>query len=262
MTQKKFNWKGWLVFAVAVLVPAWIVYDSNNKVFPEMWEVMTGLLLVTVGASALTHDLADEPDSRLRQFGLVFIILLGFVLYWNVVNHVSYGRELLASEKGIAERDTERKKADDFAEREKQRRLELARAEESVLKAQRNVLVQLPTSERRLPLRSPVSAATPAPAPSPASLVSPVTAPNTGPALEPAQVRDKWNPVLLRWLIIETGIAIVGLLVLFAVRHWDGDGNGVPDWLQRVAAQMERLEFAKTYPKEFAKYGPVLYPNA
>jgi len=261
MQNKGFHWRGWLIFAVAVCVPAWIVYDSNNKVFPEMWEVMTALLVVTVGASALTHDMADEPDTTLRQFGLVFMVVLGFVLYVNVVNHVSYGRELLASQKSVSERDTERQKQNDDAEREKNRQVELAKAQESLLKAERNLVVQLPVNQRRAVQHRPIT-----PTVTPAGSATPPNQTPTqqaaGPSLTPAQVRDKWNPRLLRMLVLETGLAIVGLLVLFAVRHWDGDGNGVPDWLERIAKQMTKLEFAQTYPKPFSKYGPILYPNA
>lgn len=250
----KFNWQSWIIFAVAVLIPAGIVGSSNYGIFPEMRGTMIALLIVTVGAAALTHNMADEPDQTLRQFGLVAVVLLGFVLYANVVSHVSYQRELLASQVSVGELHAEEDRASALADQAVKRQLELSRAEAERLKAQRSLLLQLPTNQRRLPA-VPSQSAQPTPG---VAIVKPVQ----GPKATPAEVRDGWNPRLLWLLVIETGIAILGLLMLFAVRYWDGDGNQVPDWLQRVAQQMTKTEFATAYPKPFARYGQVLYPNA
>lgn len=258
MSVKGINLKGWIIFVIAVLIPAGVVGFSNKEIFPGMWEIMTALLVITVGAAALTHDMADEPDTTLRQFGLVAVVALGAVLYLNCISHVTYRREIEASGQGVQELHAEQDRQNKLAEDAARRQVELANAEKARLDAQRRVLVQLPTSQRRnVPLTSALPSTNPA-QPEPAPQILEASAPKE----TPAQIRDKWNPRLLWLLVIETGMAILGLLVLFAVRHWDGDENGVPDWLQRVAAQMSRLEFAQSYPKDFAKYGPKLYPNA
>ena len=259
--KKEINWDIWVAFLIAVAIPAGIIASSNFDIFPGMRGKMFALLAITVGASLYTAFKADEPDKSLRQAGIIIHCALGFVLYLNVVSHMTFNRELISSEQSRQEQHVEEDR--DLARAKELTALEIARqkAESERLAQVSRVLVQTPNKQKgtlaqRLFSSTPNPSQPAATAPTPPPVSTPATV-----ALTPQEVRDWWNPVLMWLLMIEAGLSILGISAITWVRNWDSNGDGVPEWLNRIARQFTREEFAGVYPKYFAKYGPTLYPK-
>lgn len=253
---ERFNGSKWGLWICIILLPAIGVARSNKTAFPEALGIASLLLAISVGVSLYTTIKSDEPDKALRQWGLLVEGGLAVAIFFNLVCHFQLARETSAAQHNVAEKhveeDREEKRKDADTRREIARREMRAKEIAALAEQQRvqtDLLRQLPTRKRNL-------------AP---SGIPPVTADEpeaaTGPNLEfqektvekkqivtPEMIRESWNSTLMWLAAIEAFIAIVGGVILTIMRHWDGNGNGVPDWIERVAAKLSDADVRRVYP--------------
>ena len=78
------------------------------------------------------------------------------------------------------------------------------------------------------------------------------------PAMTPEQVREWWQPVLLGLLIAGVAVSLLGGGAVYWARHWDSDGDGVPQWIQEIAKRNSELDFARGWPAEYARFRSAL----
>lgn len=252
----------WLLWILVVLLPACAIAYSTWHVFRDAFPIIALLLVISVGVSAWTVVQADEPDSRLRQAGLAAKFALAVIGFLNLGAHVQIAREMSAAKESTQERHAEEDREQERRDREAKREAFRAEARAKELGAQKEAMTaearlnnSLPVRQRKRTVAADM-AASPTPDPlAPTSSPAPATAQKmTTAAATPEQVRDSWAWWVFFLTILESFVAVVGGAGLLVMRHWDADGNGVPDWIERLPES----EIRRRFPREHAR----LYPQS
>jgi hypothetical protein len=254
--NRKLDLKGIGFFLAIVFLPAIAVFVSAWHLFPEMrW--MTGLLLgITVGVALLIHWMTSEPVSWLRQLGILIGLVLCVTHAADLIAHVAYGRDISAATASKTERNADADKALAMERERAAIQKDLAAVETARIDAARRALVQTPMKDRGglanrllVPATAPIVTASATPTPSPGA---------SGQQMTPEQVREYWQPVLLGLLVAGVGVSLIGGSAVYWARHWDGNGDNVPDWIEAVAKRHNESDFARGWPDEYKRYGSAL----
>lgn len=256
--MNKSSGRTWSLWFLIVFLPAIAIAISTYYVFPEAFKIIGIMLVISVGVSAWIVHNSDEPVAQIRRFGLIVKFALATVLFLNLAVHVQVARELSAANHSRAERheeeDRNEQRKDQDAKRDALKSQEKAKelaATGAVLEQTRKLNYGLKPGQRRA---APV--AEPAPSPS----VDPLGAPSPTPAaankqaavVTPDDVREYWSPWMFLLAVLETLIAVVGGARLLLMLHWDGNGNNVPDWMEKLSPE----ELWARSPEHYSKlYG-------
>lgn len=262
--MREKNYSTWALWALIVLLPAVAIAVSTYHVFPDSFKIVGILIAISVGVSAWIVQNSDEPVRAIKRFGLLVKFALAVVMFANLAVHVQVSRELSGALSARAERHEEEDRADQRAQKAAQREKELmeARANETRATAeafdkQRRLLVQLPTAQRRYvpPVASKIPPVEPSAESAPAL---PGDKPKTMKA-DPDDIRQAWAPWMFWFAFAEALIAVVGGARLLVLRHWDADGNGIPDWIEQLPAE-ERARRFPQYEREGQRQTPGFAP--
>lgn len=246
----------WVLWALVVLLPALAIAYSTWHVFRDAFPIISLLLVISVGVSAWTVVQSDEPDTRLRQAGLAAKFALAVIGFLNLGAHVQIAREMSGAKEGIVERhteeDREQARLDAQARRDKlvaeARAAEIA-AQKDAMRAEAYLNNSLPVRQRK---RTVTVTATPTSDPlAPAAISTPAV--GAVASISPDKVREGWSWWVFFLTIIESFVAVVGGAALLVMRHWDGNGNNVADWIERLPKE----EVKRRFPREYA----TLYPE-
>lgn len=248
----------WVLWALVVLLPALAIAYSTWHVFRDAFPIIALLLTISVGVSAWTVVQSDEPDSRLRQAGLAAKFALAVIGFLNLGAHVQIAREMSGAKEGVVERHTEEDREQERADKEarRQKMLTEARAAETAalteaMRREAQLNNSLPVRQRKRTVTATVT-----PEPDPLAEPSPTPAPPKQAvtvAASPEHVRESWSWWVFFLTILESFVAVVGGAALLVMRHWDGNGNNVADWIERLPKE----EIRRRFPREYA----TLYPE-
>lgn len=255
--MKHIDWEGYAFFGCLVVIPAIIVGVSSFYLFPDMRWMSTGLLLVTVIIGFLVHRRTSEPVAWLRQVGIVLAAVLGITMGCNLISHVGYTRDLSASNASRTQHLEDETRELAALQTKTQLQKELTEAETKRMGELRRVLIQTPFKQRES-LLSKLAVGTPTTAPTAQPSKPDEPKIPTTPPLTPDQVREEWQPLLLKLLILDVAVSLLCGIVAAYYRQWDGNGNGIPEWIEQVARTMTREQFAGHYQSEFNAYGNAL----
>lgn len=251
----------WALWVLVVLLPALAIAYSTWHVFRDAFPIIALLLAISVGVSAWTVFQSDEPDSRLRQAGLAAKFALAVVNFLNLSVHVQIAREMSGAKEGVVERhaeeDREQARLDAQARRDKvlaeARAAEIA-AQKDAMRAEAILNNSLPVRQRK---RTVTATATPEvdPLATPTKTAQPKQI--AAVAASPEQVRESWPWWVFFLTILESFVAVVGGAALLVMRHWDGNGNNVADWIERLP----KSEIQRRFPREYATLYPETEPG-
>lgn len=251
-----------LVLLGAVLLPAYLIKLSNEHVFPSTLQMANGMLVITVIAALACMIVASHKgaDDRLLIVAITGEILLGIMLWVNMGGHWQLAREVDAARQAVEEANDERDRLNTLAEEQAKRDLaaSAARAQEAAqltkLASAQAALTARATERCRLThdcrpvaapsIALPTAEASSAPATPTAAAVKPSTTPD--------EVRSAWMESLTWRAYVETGLAILILVLLGTLWHVDWDGDGLADRIQRLAPDVMR----RLYPEAYARYYP------
>lgn len=251
--MKNLDWESFAFFAALVLMPALIVGVSSYYLFPDMRWMSTGLLLIAVIVAGLVHRRTSEPVPWLRQLGIILAAVMCFTMGSNLISHVGYTRDLSAASASRIQRQEDETRELSALETKAKIQRDLTEAETKRIGELRRMLVQTPIKQRET-LLSKLAGNVPLPLSTP-----PTTQRQAQLAtMTPDQVRDEWQPWLLKLLILDVIVSLVCGTVAGYARNWDGDGNGIPEWIEQVARNRTEEQFAQHWPNEYATYGQVL----
>lgn len=257
--QPKGRNRTWSLWGLIVFAPAVAIAISTYYVFPESFKIIGIMLIISVGVSAWILRNSDEPDAQIRRFGLHVKFALAFVLFLNLAVHVQVSRELSAANHSRAERHEEEDREQTRKDQEARRKALEADAKAKELTATAGLVEQ--TRKLNYGLKPNARVAPPVVASqaesSPDPLAVPIPKTETVKAvvavITPDDVRNGWAGWMFALAIIESLIAVVGGARLMVMLHWDADGNGVPDWMQKLSPE----ELWTRSPEHYAK----MYPN-
>lgn len=272
--QRTFKWGLWFVFGTIVGIPAILTIYSSWKVFPDARFMALGLLAVTISGSAIFTFYASDMDDRSRHFSLVWKLLVAVCLCATVIVHFQVSREYSVAKGSMTERRVDEDRADKRREQVTQDLINLAKAQKDLTDAHAKATAAQAAADRAearklgmLPvhLRKPkeqtapaatatnmasVTIPTPEASPSPASVDQAATA--ATPKLTPEEVLLSWSWWL--WMIqaLDTGCVMLGLAILSVLYKWDGNRNGIPDWIERLDLEEVRRRFPQFYNRMLA----------
>jgi len=239
--KQKPDWLHWTIFVVLVVIPTVLVGYSSWELFPTALFIC-GLMLAGYFVSAtIMHHLGHEQDAFLRQFSLIATIVLGVTGWLNVAVHAGLARNLSAASISRNERNED-------ADKDVERQLKLAAAYKEAAEAERRRLVQLEPGKRRSNLPS---------------LSLPATAADKAAVKmkAPDQVREEAMPRITILGSLDVGLAFLALCVVLIRRNWDGDGNGVADWKEKMSADELKQRFPHDYAKLYGQDDPKAQPR-
>lgn len=271
--KQKGSLKWWAFFFLAMGVLSVIVYYSTKEAYPELLKLALGCMLLSTGAAAYNHSMADEPDMWVKVPAICGMVLIAALDIGNLWGHVSLARDLSAS--GAAETERKEKQQWDLgidAQRAKIQAdrnasdAELAKAEAARANAEARRYNSLPLSQRIAlgPPRKP----TPKPTPdttgtADTALASGVALPTPTPSEEEverkrlanmtkAEVRAEWRWYFSTILLLTVAVSVLVCFVTRGLKMLDSDRNGVPDYVDRTFKADEAM-CARLYPAEYAK---------
>lgn len=256
--EKITRWDEHIWFLLTAIFLEGMISYSTYEIFPDMAGKIVLVSLATIGLAFLIHRMSDEAETQLRQRGLLLLGFLNVALFANALMHASFGRELSGSKQTSVEVETIK---DRELEREKTR-AQIAQGNANAnavqLEAARKTLLQVQPSKAGA-LVNRVQGA----------IIQQREAPATAQPQEPskihiespAEVRARLTPWLFWGLFGSLGIAVLGTTYLFSYKKWDGNGNGVADWLERAAENLGEDEFKTLYPKEYGIHKPKIFPG-
>lgn len=242
MKGRETDYKGWALLLIIVCVPAYIIYTSTQEAYPGLIDIVGGVLAITVGTALWMHWNSDEPDNEVRRAGNIVMALLALFGGFNVWAHVTLGRDISAAQEAKKEVRDQKEWEQKLADKEADRNLKLAQAQAQLMEAQRNLnlaearkLNALPPSQRRSGSGNQSAGVNLLPAAPPTPEVSLTESPSVAAApLSAADVRNERRGMIVILLMLEMLTAIVGGAWVQAKKSWDGDGDGVPDFVQRI----------------------------
>lgn len=257
--QPKGKNRAWSLWGLIVFAPAVAIAISTYYVFPESFKIIGIMLIISVGVSAWILRNSDEPDAQIRRFGLNVKFALAFVLFLNLAVHVQVSRELSAANHSRVERHEEEDREQARKDQEARRKALEAEAKTKELTATAGLVEQ--TRKMNYGLKPSARIAAPVVSSPAESPLDPLAVPpaKTEPAktiaamVTPDDVRNGWSGWMFALAIIESLIAVVGGARLMVMLHWDADGNGIPDWMQKLSPE----ELWTRSPEHYAK----MYPN-
>jgi hypothetical protein len=258
-SKREIDWTGVGWFVMLILVPCLIVMGSAWHLWPHMRFMTTGLLLLTLGIAALVYAATCEPDAWLKQIGIAIGFALTIVHAGDLILHVAYSREIDAAMASHNERVVEDARQLEIEKQRNQMRIDATKAEQARMETARKALVQVPVylkgeASSKLLLSVPSTQPQSLPSATPTLLPG-----ETPPVIETAeQIRSRYQTYMWWALILGVLVALGGGAVVHHARQLDRDGNGIPDWVQRVAKRYAESEFAKGWPKYYEMYGPAL----
>lgn len=267
--DKKQSGRTWSLWVLIVLAPAIAIAISTYYVFPESFKIIGIMLLISVGVSAWIVHNSDEPLQQIRRFGLIVKFAVAIVMFLSLAVHVQVSRELSAANHSRTERHEEEDRAEERRDKEARRRKLEAEARAAELAAAGVVIEQ----QRKLNYGLRVGQRKAAPVPEAAQeTTDPLTVPTPTPKppdkaaaiVTPESVREYWSPWMFLLAILDALIAIVGGARLLVLLHWDGNGNDVPDWMERLTPEelwaRSPEHYAKLYGQRPATNGTNLQP--
>ena len=261
-------WQNFMVLVGAVLVPSWLLKESNEHVFPGAANMANGMILIVIIA-ALTAMLTasdERADGICRTAAMIGKVVLGAVLFWNLGGHWQLTREVDSAKAGVQERREEEtiqdKRERERAEREKE--LSAARSAEAAQLAilEKNQAINRDAAKR---LFDRTGIRPPAPPVAPKGLVSSLPSPTPAPAITeepkaprrtPDEVRESWNPSLTKRAYIEAGCGIMLMVILSVLWYADWDGNGIADRIQRLPRDVVQKYYPEHYGDLFGEEQP------
>lgn len=256
-------WQNFMVLVGAVLIPSWLLKESNEHVFPSAANMANGMILIVIIAAltAMITASDERADGICRTTAMVGKVILGAVLFWNLGGHWQLTREVDSAKAGVVERREEEtiqdKRERERAEREKE--LSAARAVEAEKLAQleknqsinRDAATRLfqRTGIRPVVPQAPKGLVSALPIPTPAANAPAAITENAkAPRRTPDEVRESWNPSLTTRAYIEAGCGIMLMVILSVLWYADWDGNGIADRIQRLPRDIVQ----KYYPEHFS----------
>jgi hypothetical protein len=246
----------WALWVLVVFLPALAIAYSTWHVFRDAFPIIALLLTVSVGVSAWTVVQSDEPDARLRQAGLAAKFALAVVGFANLAVHVQVARETSGAKEAVVSRHTEEDREQERRDKQARRDKLLAEARAAEMAAQKDAMRAEAVLNNSLPVRQRKRTVTPASTPTPDPLAAdPVTKPASVAtiAASPEEIRERWSWWVFAMTVLESFIAVVGGAALLVLRHWDADGNGIADWIERLP----ETEVRRRFPREHQ----ILYPQ-
>lgn len=264
MNLNKINWGKLAIFLFIVVMPAVAVGISNWYAFRDSFVIATILLIITVGVAGVTTYFSGSAMAKIRQYCLIFDVIICIVLCINLTSHFLLAREVAAAKTATENRhiEEERRAAFKKAENEQAQRLLEQQAE---LVAQQKEALRMEAirndSARKAGVKPPVAPAPLVPVqvapiveatPTPDALRTDLNAiedarkPSDKPLTE-EEVKKSWNPTLTFWAFVDVFVAVLGGAILSAIWQWDRNGNGIDDdeeqgtTLALTPAQTEQL---------------------
>lgn len=238
-----------------VLFPEIVVAYSASHAFPDNSIMAIMLAVIVVFCSFLIEAKTDEPDDLLRQVGVSLIIGLGFFGVSGVILHAQISRDVSNSRSAAITYKTDHDKWEKSVQAARDKN-STRRTQEDSASADLLAKWQAAAAQARKngvpPPPFPRSAPTTEEEPKDALVnqqepVRPLTE---------AEVKASWAS----WNFGQQGlillIAVLGLTIVAAIRKWDKDDDGLPDWIQRIANRMPEDKFARQYPRYYRDFYP------
>lgn len=249
--NEKFKW--WLMFGLTFGTLSYLIYDSTMEAYPDMIKMTIGVQVITLAVSAFNHANADEPNERVRKFGIWCFVIVAALECATLWGHVGLRRDLSVAVAAKKEKHEEDDREDTRYRNKAAVEAQLAESQAALLKAQaeadraeRQKIATLGPEARLAYINGkkasgaklvPPQAQT---TPQPVATVETATAKTkTEPPAEPqfkseAEARLGWRGYLSFVLLLQT-CATMGLsAVMMAIKRRDSNRNGVPDWIEDV----------------------------
>jgi hypothetical protein len=263
-------WQNFMVFGGAILIPSWLLKESNEHVFPGAADMANGMILIVItGAAVAMITASDErADGACRITAMIGKVILGAVMFWNLGGHWQLTREVDSAKAGVQERREEEKIQDQRANEQTQREKDLSAARaieaEKLAKLEEKQAINRDAASRlfnRTGVLPPGMTVPPkrqaAPIPSPTIQFiepTPTALPTIiKPRRSPDEVREAWNSSLTKRAYVEAGCSIMLMVILSVLWYADFDNNGISDRIQRLPKEIVQKHYPQHYEQLFSE---------
>jgi multisubunit Na+/H+ antiporter MnhG subunit len=239
-------------FLVLVGATSYVIAKSAYKLFPDVWEMSLGAIAITAALIGLMHYLTHNKSESLRQWAIIFTVAATIGHGADFLGHISYSREYSAAKRNDLARDDAKQKDIGLAKQKADIEISMMDADARRAAAVGKLLWLTPqkmktaVTQQFLKPGEPIAKASPSPTPTSAQATSDELVAETA-----EQVSVKWQARLFNILLLVTGITFLGSVALMGLMNWDGNRNGVADWVENKAATMAESDFAAAFPVEY-----------
>ncbi len=263
MQYRRYDFWKWGAFLSIVLLPGIAVVLCTYHAFPASGNINALLMAITVLCIFMLLKKSNEPDRVIRHVGIGFDLGATLVIVFGLFFHAQLARELSSAEEAQIEikeksdrlqADLEAAKGRKLALDESERSLAQSRAREAEAEANRYYQQWRLGGSVGSRSKGTKSAAGGSAGPSLADVEISSLArrleemAKIDPSDDPKEIRKKWYGRIFYTSVIEVFLAVFGVGLVSAMRSWDSNQNGIPDWIERAAYSMPQEEFVRHFP--------------